>query len=181
MTGRGFVEEVVQSEIVWTLRDVQQASSQDTDEPGAGLVIVKHANCASRDDSDRVVVLLWSDKARAEGAAEGEFSEYEAEAISLFDLLHCLAHISKAGAFVGVDWTGDHLGLELDPKALFTEISNSLSPTKTKEYDDRFRKRFTEWTEREAMYEAIRATAPGCHPERNARGASRGVEGSGWG
>lgn len=102
-----FVRRVTKLQVVWYL---------DCD-TGA-------ARCASNeiiasDQAPANVILFFSDAAYARRVRTRSFPEFEPVTLSLFDFLYrWLPGMSEDGILAGVNWTGDLIGLELDPLAL---------------------------------------------------------------
>jgi len=105
-----FVSRVVESEEVWSLRG----------ENGA-------AWCPSNYTEDRPVLMFWSDRAYAERSRKTHFPDYKADPIPLFDFLfRWLSGMANDGVLVGTNWTGQLVGLEIEPDGLKAEILGRL-------------------------------------------------------
>lgn len=99
------------------------------------------AFCESTEQPDRDILLFFSDAAYARRALDQSFPEYNVEPIPVFDFLYrWLPGMSKDGAFVGPNWTGDLVGLEVDPFALRDEIENQLTPERARQFMEMYRK-----------------------------------------
>ena len=67
--------------------------------------------------------------------------DHEPERMELFDLLYrWLPGMSQDGVFAGPNWTGDLVGLELDPLELREDLEKRLSAEQKATFAERFRK-----------------------------------------
>jgi hypothetical protein len=121
-----FIHRVVDSEEVWYL-------SSDT-----GV-----ATCTSnRDESNEppAVLLFFSDVAYARRAQESMFPVHEAASMDLFDFLYrWLPGMTGDGVYAGPNWTGDLVGLELEPYSLREQIETAMSQNHLESYEQRYR------------------------------------------
>jgi len=85
---------------------------------------------ATSDDGDRDVYLLFSDEPYAERALRETWPDHATAStreISLFDLLtRWLPGMARDGHLCGTNWTGDLIGLELEPSELQHQLSERL-------------------------------------------------------
>lgn len=120
---RRFVTRVAVSETVWVLRNAEGV-----------------AWCESNDNPQVQVLLFWSDKAYAARAQQGHFPGYEISSIHLFDFLfRWLCGMSDDRVLAGTNWTGDLVGLEVNPDALLDELIGHLEDAKRADYGERLR------------------------------------------
>lgn len=121
---RRFVDRVAASENAWALRDE------------SGL-----AACKSIVNPRQDVLLFWSDRAYAARAAKTSFPQHEVVKVPLFELLfRFLPGMSDDGVLAGPNWSGDLVGLEVDPMELAEEITQTISPKRLAEYAERLRR-----------------------------------------
>jgi len=108
---------VVESEIVWGL-------SSDHG----------FADCESN-ESDRTVLVFWSDRGYASRVRQQSYPDYEPSEISLFDFLfRWLPGMEKDKLLVGTNWTGDLVGLEFEPRTLEEEIITAMPRERLQAY-----------------------------------------------
>ena len=82
----------------------------------------------SNDDPERNVLLFWSDRAYAKRAADAEFPDFQPSTIALFDFLfRWLPGMSRQKDLAGTNWTGDLVGLEIDPMEIQDQLTDSLT------------------------------------------------------
>lgn len=99
---RRFIEQVLETGEVWGLRG----------EDG-------WAYCASNEYEDTEVLVFWSDRARAQKHAIGEWSEHEPVAISLDEFIdNWLQGMDDDGALVGPNWEEGLDGIEVEPSEM---------------------------------------------------------------
>jgi hypothetical protein len=81
---------------------------------------------AESDDDSRDVYLVFSDQAYAKRALRETWPDcpkYSTREISLFDLLfRWLPGMSRDGHLCGTNWTGDLIGLEVEPDDLQVQL-----------------------------------------------------------
>lgn len=110
-----FVRRVTETEVAWYLA------------AGAGL-----AYCCSNDVQDHNgapadVILLFSDAAYARRVRQRHFPEFQPTQVSLFNLIYrWLPGMGDDCALAGVIWTGDLIGMELNPKILREMIEAAM-------------------------------------------------------
>jgi len=125
-----FIERVAASGEVWTLADESGALS-----------------CASNKKEEVSVIPFFSDSAYARRVQTQSFPEHRPDRLDLFDLLfRWLPGMSQDGVSAGPNWTGDLVGLEIDPFELREELEKHL----TQEQHAEFAKRYRELTGRQA-------------------------------
>ena len=106
-----FISRVVATEVVWSLADKNSI-----------------AFCESN-DSDRNVLLFFSDRAYAARAQASSFPEYAPQQLALFDFLfRWLPGMAGDGVLAGANWTGDLVGLEVEPADLQAAIFEAMDP-----------------------------------------------------
>lgn len=85
---------------------------------------------AESESGDRDVYLFFSDEAYAKRALREswpEFPNYSVREIPLFELISAwLPGLRRDGHLAGTNWTGDLIGLEIDPDVLLTELIANL-------------------------------------------------------
>ncbi len=107
-----FIRRIVERESVWIL----------SREGGT-------AYCESDDYEDTDVLLFFSDEAYARRAKDESFPEFEPKQISLFDFLYrWLPGMTADGHLAGPNWTGDLIGIEIEPYDLRVAVEDALSP-----------------------------------------------------
>jgi len=120
-----FVRRVVEHESVWTLWGnngplIAESTDYQPDDDEADL-----------EWQPRDVYLFFSDEAYARRALRETWPDYpdaRALEISLFDFLHrWLPGLHRDGHLTGTNWTGDLIGIEVEPDALAAELSALLS------------------------------------------------------
>ncbi len=110
-----FVRRAVEHRAVWTVWGT------------AGPVI------ASSNESARDVYLWFSDAAYARRA----YPEHATREVSLFDLLfRWLPGLARDGHLCGTNWTGELVGLEIEPDALQRELLDRLPAELLQQYRD---------------------------------------------
>ncbi len=97
-----FVRRVIESETVWYLKHSDGV-----------------ANSVSNDDEVTTILLFWSDSAYANRFRDKGFGDYKETSMNLFDFLYrWLPGMSGDGVLAGTNWTGDLIGLEINPYEL---------------------------------------------------------------
>jgi hypothetical protein len=105
-----FLKRIVESECVWCLR-------------GDNGV----AFCESNDSEERAVLQFWSDAAYAKRAMKDEWADYTTEEIALFDFLYrWIPGMHNDEVLVGTNWSGDLVGLEIEPADLQTDLRAAM-------------------------------------------------------
>jgi hypothetical protein len=118
---RRFLERTVESSEAWIL-----SSSSGT------------AVCDSNADEETSVILFFSDAAYAR-RAQSEFPDYQPQRIDLFDLLYrWLPGMSSDGVLAGPNWTGDLVGVEIDPLTMRETLEAALRPEQQAAFRDRY-------------------------------------------
>jgi hypothetical protein len=113
-----FVKRVVAGELVWGLRNAR------------GFVA-----CESNDDVRRPVLMFWSDRAYAERTRKHRLEETETASISLFDFLfRFLTGMAQDKARAGTNWSGELIGLEIEPEQLQDEIIEAMPVEQRQRY-----------------------------------------------
>ena len=119
-----FIERVVASGHVWIL----------SGDSGAAF-------CESNDEDGVNVVLLFSDAAYAARVQKQAIPDHQPEQLALFDLFfRWLPGMSEDGVLAGPNWTGDLVGLEVDPIELRKELERRLSPEQRSQLIEQFKK-----------------------------------------
>lgn len=85
------------------------------------------ANCSSNDDEEILVILFWSERALASKCAAHEWTGFKPVEIPL-DLFRekWLTGMASDGVLVGPEWTGDLVGMEVDPIDLTDDLEQLL-------------------------------------------------------
>lgn len=123
-----FVARVAESEIVWALKNEDGYAVADSD-----------------DDPKRSVLLFWSDRAYAQRAADAEFPDFQPSTIALFDFLfRWLPGMSRQKDLAGTNWTGDLVGLELDPIEVQDQVTDSLTEDQCARFSEALRQSIEE-------------------------------------
>lgn len=121
-----FIRRVVDCEQVWYL-------SSDT-----GV-----ATCTSNNnepDAPAAVLLFFSDAAYARRVRQSEFTDYNVNEMTLFDFLYrWLPGMAGDGVYAGPNWTGDLVGLEMEPFPLREQIESTMSSDHLDRYEQRYR------------------------------------------
>ena len=98
------------------------------------------AHCQSN-EKDADVILFFSDAAYARRVQKTEMTEYEPKRLDLFDLLfRWLPGMANDGVLAGPNWTGDLIGLELNPLQVQRDLYAALSPEQQNQYKDRLKR-----------------------------------------
>lgn len=115
-----FIARAIEQETVWFLEHDESAAYADSNE-----------------DEEAVVLLFWSDRAYAKRARKTEFKEFEVAEISLFEFIFkWLSGMADDEVLVGVNWTGDLIGLELDPEQLQDDLLEAMGEEMSATYYD---------------------------------------------
>ncbi len=105
-----FMKRAIEQETVWYLDG----------ESGVG-------SCESNEYEETSVLLFWSDEAYARRAQQAEFDDLELCSMTLFDFLfRWLAGMEEDEVLAGTNWTGDLMGLEVDPADLKDDLLNAM-------------------------------------------------------
>lgn len=129
-----FVRRAVEHEKVWTLAEGEriltaQSTAGDEDD-------------AAGDAEPRAVYLFFSDEAYARRAVRESWADRPDAApkeIALFDLLfRWLPGMHHNDQLAGTNWTGDLIGLEIEPADLQAELKQALSEETRARYQSRF-------------------------------------------
>jgi hypothetical protein len=92
------------------------------------------AECDSN-DSDRPVLIFWSDRGYASRVRQQSYPDYKPSEISLFDFLfRWLPGMEGDKVLVGTNWTGDLVGLEFEPRSLQEEMISEMAPARWQAY-----------------------------------------------
>jgi len=106
---QGFLETVVSTGVVWTLRDDEGFALSD------------------RASGEGMVMPFWSDSAVADAAATGEWLEYRVVGIDLDEWLErWLPGLDGDGLMVGVDWTADLDGVDMPALELQADLERVI-------------------------------------------------------
>lgn len=101
-----FLSRVTESQTVWGLRN----------DDG-------WANAPSNEDGEAMVILFWSDRASAKRCATEEWKSYVPTPIALEEFVNAwLPGMARDGVFVGPNWSGQLIGLELPAE----QVKNDL-------------------------------------------------------
>lgn len=114
-----FVRRAIVHETVWTVWG-----------QSGPLVSESNADLEQDDARGREVYLFFSDEAYAKRALRETWPDLPAgstKAIPLFDLLYrWLPGMARDGHLAGTNWTGDLIGIEIEPAALQTELLDNI-------------------------------------------------------
>jgi hypothetical protein len=114
-----FVRRAVEHEKVWTIW-------ADT----GPIIVPSTADDAVDEDDARAVYLFFSDEAYAKGALRETWPDcptYSLREIPLIDLLYrWLPGLHQDNHLVGTNWTGDLIGLEIEPADLQDQLLAQL-------------------------------------------------------
>lgn len=111
-----FVKRVAAADQVWYL------SSAD------GPAVSESLDCED-DDGPLTVLLFFSDRAYAKRAQTTSFPGFEPQSMALFDFMfRWLPGMSRDQRLAGPNWTGDLVGLEIDPFELREQIEAAMTP-----------------------------------------------------
>jgi hypothetical protein len=114
---RRFIERVASSGEAWILNA----------ESGA-------AHCESNEE-DSDVILFFSDAAYARRVQQKVMTDYEPSRLDLFDVLfRWLPGMAKDEVLAGPNWTGDLIGMELNPLQVQKDLYAALSPEQRTDY-----------------------------------------------
>ena len=123
-----FVQRVVVSGEAWVL----------SSESGAAF-------CESNEQDDTDVILFFSDSAYAKRVQKQSIPGQDVERVDLFDLLYrWLPGMKQDGVLAGPNWTGDLVGLEIEPEELQGEFVKQMSEEQRTEFAERFRQELAE-------------------------------------
>lgn len=107
-----FIERVRESGQVWGLRG----------EDG-------WAYCESNEYEETDVLMFWSDRAGAQSHAQDEWSDHTPTEISLDEFIdNWLPGMDEDDALVGLDWTTDLSGPEIEPLDLADQLDGEEMP-----------------------------------------------------
>ena len=116
-----FVRHLVESELVWGLRNMQGWATCDSNSADSGSV-----------------TLFWSGEPFAKRSRDLEFHDFEPASIPLFDFLfRWLSGMERDGALIGANWTVDLVGLEYKAIDLKNEIMMAMKPETLNAYRER--------------------------------------------
>lgn len=106
-----FLSGIIKTEKVWGLKHPEEG----------------FAFCESNEFEDAYVVVFWSDEASAEHHAEGEWSEYQVEAIEFGTFLEkWLKNLHEEELLVGPNWDENLCGLEVEPLDILQTLLEQL-------------------------------------------------------
>jgi hypothetical protein len=115
-----FVDRVVASRTVWTLRS-----------PDGGC-----AQCPSHEREDQSVLVFWSDRAYAQRHCSSSWSTYVPEEISIrMFVRRWLKDMHRRDCLVGPNWDAHLAGVEVAPRDLEERIRSKGGPDVSKEID----------------------------------------------
>jgi Protein of unknown function (DUF2750) len=123
-----FIQRVIESDTVWYL----------TSDVGT-------ANCDSNaevedDEEPATVLLFFSDQAYAKRAQSQHYPTHRPESMTLFNFVYrWLPGMSGDDALAGPNWTGDLIGLELDPFELREAIESAMVPEHLERHESMYR------------------------------------------
>jgi hypothetical protein len=108
-----FIKRVIESDLVWALTTT------------TGEWVFSDSN--EKDEEDRGVFPVWSDKAYAQRCAVKEWASYTAESIPLSEFLEAwCAGLYNNQELVGTNWDGELHGMEIEPLALVLQVMDAL-------------------------------------------------------
>ena len=122
-----FIMRIIESETVWYLQHPDGV-----------------ANSVSNEDEETTILLFWSDKAYAKRVQNNGFEDYQETSMDLFDFLYrWLPGMSGDGVLAGTNWTGDLIGIEINPFDLRKEIEGRMPDTLKQEHLKRYKEETT--------------------------------------
>jgi hypothetical protein len=99
------------------------------------------ATCESDEFEETDVILFFSDLPYARRVQTQSFSDHAPERLDLFDLLYrWLPGMTEDGVLAGPNWTGDLVGLEIEPYDLRVELEKHLSAEQQASFATRYRR-----------------------------------------
>ena len=99
------------------------------------------AFCESNEREDGSVILLFSDSAYARRVQTQSIPDHQPERLDLFDLLYrWLPGMTQDRVLAGPNWTGDLVGLEIDPKELRNELEKNLNVEQRAKLAEQYRR-----------------------------------------
>lgn len=105
-----FLNMSVDSGLVWAL-----VTSDDDD--------AEFAMCESEEQPDKAVLIVFSNQEYAREVCTEDWSVYQPRAIDLDDFIdNWLPGMQKDGLLVGVNWTQDLIGAEVEPLDLSLDL-----------------------------------------------------------
>ncbi|MEF9956017.1 MAG: DUF2750 domain-containing protein [Acinetobacter sp.] len=113
-----FIRRIIEFDIVWYLSsDLSIAMCES------------NAEMEDEDEAPAAVLLFFSDLAYAKRAKAENFPAHDPESMSLFNFMYrWLPGMSGDGVLAGPNWTGDLMGLEIDPFELREAIEAAMTP-----------------------------------------------------
>ena len=110
-----FIRRVSETDQVWYL----------TSENGPA---VSSSNFGEDGSEPQTVILFFSDRAYAKRAMLKSFPEFKVASMQLFSFMfRWLPGMSRDGKLAGPNWTGDLIGLEIDPHELRERVEKSMT------------------------------------------------------
>ncbi len=101
-----FIEQTLETGVVWNLYN----------EEGFAL-------CESVQDANISVMPFWSNEAAASLACVDDWQDYKPHAIEFDDFIdHWLHGMDEDGIYVGVNWSEDLTGVEIEPVILIDDL-----------------------------------------------------------
>ena len=111
-----FVKRVTESGLIWALTTA------------AGDWVFSDSN--EDGEEDRVVFLVWSDRAYAQRCAIEEWQSYAPASIPLAEFLEAwCAGLHNNQELVGTNWDGELHGVEIEPLTLVVQLLEALKST----------------------------------------------------
>ena len=96
--------------------------------------------CESNEHDGVDVILFFSDAAYARRSQQVSFPDYQPERVDLSGLLYrWLPGMSQDGVLAGSNWTGDLVGLEIDPFDLREDLESRLRAEQQEFYSEKYR------------------------------------------
>ncbi len=110
-----FLEDAIDSGVVWGIA----VKSKDTKEENA----VEFAVCGSEEMDGIDVMPFWSRKAFAQAVCLDEWADCEPQPVDVDDFIdNWLPGLQKDGLMVGINWTTDLEGTEIEPLELSLDL-----------------------------------------------------------
>jgi Protein of unknown function (DUF2750) len=123
-----FIRRVIESDTVWYLTSDIGTAYCDS-----------NAELDDDEEESATVLLFFSDHAYAKRAQAQNYPTHRPESMTLFDFIYrWLPGMSDDGALAGPNWTGDLIGLELDPFELREAIESAMDSEHLKRYENMY-------------------------------------------
>jgi len=123
-----FIKRIVATDTVWYLTSADGTASCPSDTE------------IDEDVEPPTVLLFFSDAAYARRTQSQSFSGHSPASMSLFDFMYrWLPGMSRDGVLAGPNWTGDLVGLELDPFELREAIEAGMSQEHMQRHDQLYK------------------------------------------